>query len=43
MITLEEPMAFYAAEVFFTLGYKRHLHDATREGALHLRAPAETD
>jgi hypothetical protein len=43
MITLEEPMAFCAAEVLVTLGYKRHLHDAAREGALHLRAPAETD
>jgi uncharacterized membrane protein YGL010W len=34
---------FLAAEVFFALGYKRHLHAAAQQRALRLRAAAKID
>ena len=34
---------FLAAEVFFALGYKRQLHAAAQQRALHLRAAARID
>jgi uncharacterized membrane protein YGL010W len=34
---------FLAAEIFFALGYKRQLHAAAQQRALHLRAAARID